>query len=100
MKKIQSGSVQTILCDDGRLDHYRLTLWVPIEYAQLIGFKDIQMFGKKFLYCPISKDFDDLMRIKTAAQVIINDMKINKLQMRKNHLITRLTVSYNEPVLN
>lgn len=100
MKKIQSGCVQTIIDECGRLSHYRLTLFVPKEYAELIEFQNIQIQGKKYLYCPTSMDFDKLMQMKTAAQVIINDMKIAKLTQRKEALLCRLAVSNYEPVLN
>lgn len=82
MTTIQTGCIQTIL-ENGRFLHYRATFWVPKEYADLIGYQDIVVHGKKFMYCPVSKSWEEIWHKITAAQVIVTDMKITALQRKK-----------------
>jgi hypothetical protein len=59
----------------------------------MVEFKDIECRGKKYMYCPKHKDYDVLDAMKTAAQLIITDIKMGKLRQRKDILLCRLSVN-------
>lgn len=92
MQTVQTGCIQTVL-DKGRFTHYRATLWVPREYAELIGFQNISFHKNKYMYCPISNDWDEIWMMINSAQVIILDMKIEMLKARKEMKLSQLATN-------
>jgi hypothetical protein len=91
IKIIQTKAIQTILDQEGRLSHYRLTLPVTEEFASTIESKFI-VYGKNkvryFVYQ--HKDFDQIKRTMLNAQIRANGLKIAQLQRKHIRLNNNL----------
>ena len=94
--KIQTGCIQTILHQNGRLSHYRLTLPVPYSYVLLHGMDSIMIKSNKkgtlrYFYCPESMDFDSIEQKKIACQLLVNTLKMQALEARQEMLLSKLS---------
>lgn len=83
IKVVQTKAIQTILDQDGRLNHYRLTLPVPEEFANTVESKFIVYGRNKVRYFTFKhSDFDKVKEVMLQAQIKINGIKIKNLQER------------------
>jgi hypothetical protein len=84
MKSVQTNCIQTQIDDfTGECVGYRLTLPVPVEFAETVKQKSIVIGRNKVHYFIFEhKDFKMVMSIKMEAQMKITALKIKKLQER------------------
>jgi len=84
MKTIQTGCIQTVLSQSGKLECYKCTFPVPEDVACALQFVDMQHIRNKWYYVRTSMDFEQLWYWVNLMQVTVNDYKVTIYEQKKN----------------
>ena len=96
MKKVRVGCMEITFAPNGKPVNFRLTLPVPVEFIEQNGMADmlIKPNGKgtlRYFYCPESDVFEHVEHKKIAAQLLVNGIKMSKLDRRGAYLLSQLS---------
>ena len=83
MKKVQTGCIQTILNQSGKLECYKCTFPIPQEVASMFNYVDCQQIRNKWFYVRTSMDFEQLWYWVNLMQVTVNDYKVSMYEAKK-----------------
>lgn len=96
MRRIQSGCIQTLLNQSGKLVCYRLVLPVPYKYAALVQLVNILSTPNskgtiRYFYTFESDNFEVIEQKKTACQLVVNTIKKEELEEKAQYLLNKLS---------
>lgn len=96
MKQVRVGCIVATFAPNGKVSSYRLTLPVPYDYVIIHGMVDMVIKPNnkgtmRYFYCPENEVFEVVEQKKFAAQILVNEIKKERLEQRGHYLLSQLT---------